>query len=68
MVQYEPETQRIVTIKGLEMKRNQEGVLKWILKQKTEGTRKKKKDEPSVSTQPAQESSENAKIEEHSEE
>jgi hypothetical protein len=68
VVQYEPETQRIVTIKGLEMKRNQEGVLKWILKQKTEGTRKKKKDEPSVSTQPAQESSENAKIEEHSEE
>jgi len=52
VVNYNQDTQRIMTIKGLELKRNQEGVLKWILKQKTEGTRKKKsKDEsPSVST------------------
>jgi hypothetical protein len=51
IVQYNPETQRITTIKGLEVKRNTEGVLKWSFKQKTEGTRKKKKDDsPSVTT------------------
>ena len=51
VVQYNPETQRITTIKGLEIKRNVEGVLKWAFKQKTEGTRKKKKDDsPSVTT------------------
>lgn len=54
VVQYDPETQRIQTIKGLEMKRNPEGVLKWgfsVKKVKADGTRKKKKDDaPSVST------------------
>ena len=51
VVQYNPETQRITTIKGLEIKRNAEGALKWAFKQKTEGTRKKKKDDsPSVTT------------------
>jgi len=52
VVNYNQDTQRVTTIKGLEIKRNQEGVLKWILKQKTEGTRKKKSkdDSPSVST------------------
>jgi len=52
VVNYSQDTQRVTTIKGLEIKRNQEGVLKWILRQKTEGTRKKKSkdDSPSVST------------------
>lgn len=51
VVQYNPDTQRITTIKGLEIKRNSDGVLKWAFKQKTEGTRKKKKDDsPSVTT------------------
>jgi hypothetical protein len=59
VVHYNQELQRITTIKGLELKRNQEGALKWAMKQKTEGTRKKKsKDEsPSVSTPVAMESS-----------
>ena len=63
VVQYDQDTQRITTIKGLDLKRNQEGVLKWVLKQKTEGTRKKKSkdDSPSVSTPAGIES---AKIEE----
>jgi hypothetical protein len=55
VVQYDQDTQRIVTIRGLEIKRNAEGVLKWAFsakKMKTEGTRKKKKEElPSVSTE-----------------
>jgi len=52
VVQYNPESQRITTIKGLEIKRNAEGVLKWAFKQKVEGTRKKKKDDsPSVTTE-----------------
>jgi hypothetical protein len=50
VVLYNQETQRITMIKGLEIKRNQDGVLKWAFKQKTEGTRKKKVVEPSVST------------------
>ena len=50
VVLYNQETQRITMIKGLEIKRNQEGVLKWIFKQKTDATRKKKHDLPSVST------------------
>ena len=52
VVHYNQETQRITTIKGLEIKRNQEGALKWMFKQKVEGTRKKKSkdDSPSVST------------------
>ena len=66
VVQYDQETQRIVTIKGLEIKRSAEGVLKWAFsakKVKTEGTRKKRKEElPSVSTEPKLEASD--KIEE----
>lgn len=56
VVLYNQETQRISTIKGLELKRNVEGVLKWafnVKKPRTDalGTRKKKKeDEHSVST------------------
>jgi len=50
VVLYNQETQRITMIKGLEIKRNQEGVLKWSLKQKTDSTRKKKHDLPSVGT------------------
>jgi len=63
VVHYNQDTQRITTIKGLEIKRNQEGTLKWMFKQKTDGTRKKKSkdDSPSVST-PA----ERTKIEESS--
>jgi len=52
IVQYDKETQRIKTISGLEIKRNQD-VLKWafIKKQKPDGTRKKKaEDNFSVST------------------
>ena len=55
VVNYDQETQRITTIRGLEIKRNPEGVLKWgfsAKKAKPDGTRKKKKgdDIPSVST------------------
>jgi hypothetical protein len=54
VVNYDQETQRITTIRGLELKRNTEGVLKWgfsIKKIKPDGTRKKKRGEelPSVS-------------------
>jgi hypothetical protein len=48
VVNYDQEKQRIMQIRGLEIKRNPEGVLKWgfsVKKQRTEGTRKKKKDE-----------------------
>jgi mannose-6-phosphate isomerase class I len=48
VVQYEQDTQRIHTIKGLEIKRNSEGVLRWGFsskKQRTDVTRKKRKDE-----------------------
>jgi hypothetical protein len=64
VVHYNQELQRITTIKGLELKRNQEGVLKWAMRQKTEGTPKKKSkdDSPSVSTPAA--ASESSKIEE----
>lgn len=62
VVQYDQDTQRIVSIKGLEMKRTPEGVLKWgfsTKKVKTDGTRKKKKDDiPSLTL------SETSKIEE----
>ena len=55
IVNYDQETQRITTIRGLEIKRNPEGILKWgfsTKKIKPDGTRKKKKgdDIPSVST------------------
>ena len=54
VVDYDQETERIRTIKGLEIKRNQEGNLRWAFSSKTvkkeAGTRKKKKPEPSVST------------------
>lgn len=55
IVNYDQEKKRITMIRGLEIKRNQEGILKWgfsIKKQRADGTRKKKKDDiPSVSTQ-----------------
>jgi hypothetical protein len=54
VVIYDPETQRITSIRGLEIKRTQEGALKWgfsIKKQRTDTTRKKKQDVPCVSTQ-----------------
>lgn len=58
VVIYDQEKQRIITIRGLEIKRNQEDVLKWgfsIKKQRTDATRKKRRDElPSVSTQPTE--------------
>lgn len=53
VVNYDQENQKIATIRGLEIKRNQENVLKWMFslkKQRTDVTRKKKKDElPSIS-------------------
>jgi hypothetical protein len=55
VVIYDQDTQRITTIRGLEIKRNVEGVLKWGFSQKkmrTDVTRKKKREDiPSVSTQ-----------------
>jgi hypothetical protein len=58
VVNYDQEKQCITAIRGLEIKRNQENVLKWgfsVKKQRSDATRKKKKDEvPSVSTHPAE--------------
>ena len=55
VVNYDQEKQRITTIRGLEIKRNPEGILKWGFnnkKPRPDGTRKKKRDDiPSVSTQ-----------------
>uniref|UniRef100_A0A6C0KMW9 Uncharacterized protein n=1 Tax=viral metagenome TaxID=1070528 RepID=A0A6C0KMW9_9ZZZZ len=47
IVQYDQEKQRILSIRGLELKRNEDNVLKWGFhtKKKAEGTRKKKKGE-----------------------
>lgn len=63
VVQYDQDTQRVVSIKGLEMKRSPEGVLKWgfsAKKVKPDGTRKKKKEDiPSLTLQ-----TESPKIEE----
>jgi len=53
VVNYDQETQRISIIRGLEIKRNQDNVLKWgfsVKKQKTDCTRKKKRNEDIVST------------------
>jgi hypothetical protein len=56
VVIYDQEKQRITQIRGLEIKRNQEEVLKWgfsVKKQRTDATRKKRKEDiPSISTQP----------------
>ena len=65
VVNYNQDEQRIATIKGFEIKRNAEGVLKWVFSAKklNPDTRKKKKDEvPSVSTYPLQ-SKQSKKIE-----
>jgi hypothetical protein len=55
VVIYDQEKQRITQIRGLEIKRNQEEVLKWgfsVKKQRTDATRKKRKEDiPSISTQ-----------------
>ena len=50
VVQYDQETQRIKSIRGLELKRNTENILKWTIsaKKKTDGTRKKKQEEIST--------------------
>jgi hypothetical protein len=55
VVNYDQDTQRITIIRGLEIKRNTDGILKWgfsLKKQKTDTTRKKKRNEelPVVST------------------
>lgn len=58
VVNYDQETQRITAIRGLEIKRNPEGILKWGFSVKTPHTdkattRKKKKEEiPSIMTHP----------------
>ena len=58
VVNYDQEKQRITAIRGLEIKRNPEGVLKWGFSVKKINadkatTRKKKKEEiPSISTHP----------------
>jgi hypothetical protein len=53
VVNYEQETQRITVIRGLEIKRNQDGILKWgfsTKKSRPDSTRKKKRvDESTVS-------------------
>lgn len=55
VVNYDQEKQRIITIRGLEIKRNPEGILKWgfsVKKQRADGTRKKRKEDiPSISTE-----------------
>jgi hypothetical protein len=56
VVNYDQPTQRITTIRGLEIKRTPEGILRWgfsVKKQKADATRKKKRgdDLPSISTQ-----------------
>ena len=50
VVQYDQETQRIKSIRGLELKRNTENILKWTIsaKKKPDGTRKKKQEEIST--------------------
>jgi hypothetical protein len=57
VVQYDQVTQRIQTIRGLDVQRTPEGAMKWgfSAKKRPDSTRKKKKEvEPSVSTQLAQ--------------
>ncbi len=54
VVQYEQDTQQIYTIKGLDIKRNAEGTIRWgfsAKKQRTDITRKKKKED--INTQSA---------------
>ena len=50
VVQYDQETQRIKSIRGLEIKRNTENTIKWTIsaKKKPDGTRKKKQEEIST--------------------
>jgi hypothetical protein len=66
VVNYDQEKQSITAIRGLEIKRNQDNVLKWgfsVKKQRTDSTRKKKNnDVPTVSTQVSE-----IKIEDNSE-
>lgn len=59
VVNYDQTTQRITTIRGLEIKRTPEGILRWgfsVKKQKVDTTRKKKRGDelPSISTQLSQ--------------
>lgn len=54
IVQYDQVTQRIQTIRGLDIQRTPEGIVKWgfSVKKRPDSTRKKKKEvEPSVSTE-----------------
>ncbi len=56
VVQYDQDTQRIQTIKGLEVKRNSEGVIRWgfsAKKTRTDVTRKKKKEDTPHNQQPS---------------
>ena len=50
VVHYDQETQRIKSIRGLELKRNTDNILKWAIsvKKKADGTRKKKQEEISI--------------------
>jgi hypothetical protein len=55
VVNYDQEKQRIIAIRGLEIKRNPEAVLKWgfsAKKQRADGTRKKRRDDiPQITTE-----------------
>jgi hypothetical protein len=67
VVNYDQTTQRITVIRGLEIKRTPEGLLKWgfsLKKQKTDSTRKKKRGDelPSISTQPVQQEKQDTEI------
>lgn len=68
VVNYDQETQRITSIRGLEIKRNQEGVLKWgfsTKKQKPDGTRKKKRGDDVALLSTDAEATNQTKIEEN---
>jgi hypothetical protein len=43
IVNYDQDTQRIIAIKGLELKRNGEGVLRWLLSMKKKNETRKKR-------------------------
>ena len=68
VVNYDQETQRITSIRGLEIKRNQENVLKWgfsTKKQKPDGTRKKKRGDDVALLSTDAEATSQTKIEEN---
>jgi hypothetical protein len=68
VVNYDQETQRITSIRGLEIKRNQENILKWgfsTKKQKPDGTRKKKRGDDVALLSTDAEATSQTKIEEN---